>query len=455
MTPIGKRLRDFLYRFRPLPSYYGDDFKRIYEFLQHSRWWRRERVRDYKLRKLKELIEHAEKNVPYYRELFAKHGIKAKDINSFKDFAKIPVLTKGKVQENIEQLKAVNFESYNPLIAKTSATSGAETILFRSAYLESFRKAVIWRIYNEYGFDFRDKKATITNPHSFEPDAPVYEYDKLENELVIDTSHLVARHFDKAYQALKDFNPKMIWSHPNMLGLLAEYIHEKGLEPLEITLIGTYAVKFDPALKDLTSKVIKGRYFEYYGNRENTIAAWGDSNGEFFEVSEYCHFELENAISVADYKRGDLITTSLHNYAFPLIRYHSEDVAEWLGKTDPSKPYPAIRLIGGRGKDLLVSKEGLIDIPVLGFLQKNDFDKISNYQIEQISLQKIIFRGVVRKNFDGNDDKERLYQLLKELLPDYFEIEIEYVKDIRVTPQGKSRMVISPLAMDYLNTYTK
>jgi len=37
---------------------------------------------------------------------------------------------------------------------------------------------------------------------------------------------------------------------------------------------------------------------------------------------------------------GDLITTCLHNYAVPLIRYDPGDIVKWCGYQDSDSPYP-------------------------------------------------------------------------------------------------------------------
>ena len=451
MARLIKRIKDFIYRFRPLDDYFGPEFKEIYSFLQTSRLWSAEQLREYKFTRLKALLQHAEQNVPYYQKLFKAYGLASEDIKSFEDYAKIPVLTKKDVQEHREDLKARNFGQYKAIKAETAGTSGGSTVLFRSSYLEAFRKAILWRFYNEHGFKFRDRMADITNPRSNSLDSPPAELDKINNELVVDTYHVAHRNFEPVLEAVRKFQPHMIWAHPNMIGLLAEYCLEKGLAPIEVPLIGTYALKFDPAMREICKQIFQGTYIEYYGNRENSIAAWGRSDGIFYEISEYCHFEIENIFTAAGQPdSGDLITTSLHNYAFPLIRYHSEDYVRMLGHHDPEIPYPAIELVGGRGKDLLVSRQGLIDPYILGYICRQGFNKIRTYQLVQLSLDEIMIRLAVKADYKKDEDEPLLEKLLKEAIPYGFNFKFEYVKHIPLTDSGKFQLVISDLAMDYV-----
>jgi phenylacetate-coenzyme A ligase PaaK-like adenylate-forming protein len=64
-----KKIKDFIIRFRPLPDYYSNDFKKDFAFMMESRDWCKEKIRNYRLGQIKALVRHAQKNVPYYRGL--------------------------------------------------------------------------------------------------------------------------------------------------------------------------------------------------------------------------------------------------------------------------------------------------------------------------------------------------------------------------------------------------
>jgi len=450
MARLKKKIRDFFYCFRSLQNYYGDDFKEIFTFLQESRDWDRERVREYKLDRLKALVEHAGNNVPYYRELFKKHGIKSDDINTLEDFAKIPILTKNILRENLEKFKADNFKAYNPIRTNTSGTTGHATTLYRSAYHEAFRRAVMWRIYHENGLRFGDMRASAERLWGFNLQAELYEYDRVENKLIINCYHIVAGNCEKIYSALKKYKPRMIWAHPNILCALCHHIVDKGLSPLDIPLIGVYGEKIHANMLNIIHKAIPGKFFEYYGNRENSGAAWRNEDDIFHEVSEYCHLEVqcgENSCEKGD--RGDLITTSLHNYAVPLIRYKSEDIVEWHGYSDDAGNSPGFKLIGGRGKDLLLTRHGLI-APYLPCFCEGYENKLRRYQFQQVSLDEVIIKIVPLPGYDYAVDEAAILKQFDMVLGHNFKLKIKYVDDIPFTKAGKYPMSVSQLAMDYI-----
>ncbi len=451
MASRREKIRDFVYRFRPLSDYYGREFKTIYNFLGQSRLWDRERMLAYKLERLKALVDHAQRNVPYYRELFKQHAIDSGEINTIEDFSRIPVLTKEILQNDLERLKADNFASFRPIRTATSGTTGKITKLYRGQTHEIYRKAVMWRLYHELGYKFRDKRVTIAYPQSYDINSPLSEYDRLENSLIINSYHIMAGRYDEIIAEIRRFRPRMIWAHPNLLSVLAEYALENGLPPIEVPLVGTFGEKVYPRSVKFMGGLFSGKYFEYYGNRENTIAAWGNCDGRFYEISEYCHFEINPGSAVDDKTAsGDLITTSLHNYAVPLLRYNSEDIAEWLGYENEECPYPSINLIGGRGKELLLTKIGLT-VPFLGdYLYKVGFDKIKKYQIIQVSLDEVYLRVIPSADFNRQTDEKLLLKYAREGLGRNFKVQLQYEDEISFTKSGKLPAVVSQLALDHI-----
>lgn len=451
MASFSKRIRDYVYRFRPLPDYFGRDFKQVSAFLNQSRRWSREQIAEYKLERLQALVHHAEQNVPYYRDLFKKHSIQSGDIKSLEDYAKIPILTKDILRTNLERLKADNFQAHKPVRTETSGTTGNMTELYRGSYQETFRKAAIWRFFREHGFNYRDIRLNVNYPHSFDKGAPVYLYDRLQNIYSINICYIMNRDFEPVIEAVRKIKPKMVWAHPNVLFVLAEYVANNKLAPFEVPLIITYGENLYPHTKKVLHQVFVGRFVEYYGNRENSVGAWGKGDSKFYEISEYCHTELDQSTMVNGKSEfGSLITTSLHNYAAPLIRYDSEDIGRILGYADPEEPYPMIKLVGGRGKDFFLTREGLTIPYFLSYLEQKKFFKLKRFQLEQVAIDKLIFHMVPRDTFDREQDEKLVIDYIEDALDHKFTVKVEYEDDIPFTKAGKFPMVVSKLADTYL-----
>lgn len=54
----------------------GTNILGIKNFLLDTQSWKKEKIEEYQFNKLKKLIQHAYTNVPYYKSLFNKYGIK-------------------------------------------------------------------------------------------------------------------------------------------------------------------------------------------------------------------------------------------------------------------------------------------------------------------------------------------------------------------------------------------
>jgi phenylacetate-CoA ligase len=331
LEKLRKRIRDRIYCYLPLEDYYGRDFKRINAFLHDSRNWDRERMEAFKLDRLRSLLQHAQEFVPYYREQYRELGFDYRDIKTFGDFAQLPILNKETLRNELDRLKADDFDSYRPLYTKTSGTTAGQTLLYRSKYQEDFRKAVVWRFYLQFGHKPGDRWVNIAC-RNFDPDSPVAEFNRIEKCLVINTFHIVRGNREEIIEAIRNFRPNMIWTHPSPLGILAEYAISKGIAPIKVPLVATYAEKMYPHIRKAVTRFFPARYIEYYANRENSFASWGESDDRFHEISEYCHMEVANRGT--DGETGDLISTNLHNYAVPLIRYDPGDLVRWIGFPD-------------------------------------------------------------------------------------------------------------------------
>lgn len=446
-----ERLRDWSYRYRALPGFYGRDFKAAYAFLTHTADWSRNRIETYKLDSLRSLVAHAIDHVPFYRQRYGREGIAAEDIRSLADFSRLPELQTDDLVESAEQLHAEQFDTYHPLPTHTSGTTGQSKSLFRGSRQEAFRRAALWCVLNKHGYLFKQKRITLEPPRSFSPCPELFDLDRVENNLVVEGRELLAGRHREIIDLIRSFRPRMLWSLPNPLVSLADFMLTHELPPIPIDLVVTYGEKIYPHTLALIRQAFPSTYLDYYGNRENTIAAWGPACGRFIEFSEYCH--LENAAGKD--APGDLISTSLHNYAMPLIRYNCGDLVSDLRYDTPDSTRPSFELLGGRGKDLLLSRAGLTPSYVLLYLESKQFTRLRTVQLEQTTLDEVTLRVVVGPDYDRTSDEPLVLEYARKALMDQFQVSIEYVDRIPLTDGGKFRPVLSKLATAFLQHKTQ
>src|SRR3989338_7414556 len=139
----------------------GRPFRRIFNELNATQYLDAGRLRDWQDKKLRSMVEHAYKNVPYYGRLFKKLGIAPGDIKSGNDLKILPFLTKEEIRRNPEDFTPIGRNRF--LVTKnfTSGSSGKPLRLYRDLYSINFENAVLWRQKQWAGIKFSDRIAVL------------------------------------------------------------------------------------------------------------------------------------------------------------------------------------------------------------------------------------------------------------------------------------------------------
>jgi phenylacetate-CoA ligase len=276
--------------------------------------------------------------------------------------------------------------------------------------------------------------------------------DYNENMLMIDSRAITPEFTPQIYRRLKAFRPKMLFCQPSNAVMFVEYCKQKGLPPLSIPIVYALGEKMYPEYHDILADYFKGRIVQFYGNRENTASVGELEDGRMYINSDFCYLEFESAEGRPLVGQpADIISTALENYAFPLIRYHTEDVGVLLGHPDGAlRNFPVMEIVGGRGKDLLLTRNGLILPQTNPFLKSINFDRYKRIQLEQKSLDDLVVRVVPTSAFNADNDRQLLESSFTKYFGGQFKIAVEVVEEISRTSAGKNRYVISDLAISHL-----
>src|SRR5690606_24244452 len=88
---LGKAINHIPYSIRPgLGKIYCERRKEINRYAGYSASQKGEFI----FSKIKPLVEHAFENIPFYKNHYNKHNFDPRDLNSFKDIRKIPLVDK-------------------------------------------------------------------------------------------------------------------------------------------------------------------------------------------------------------------------------------------------------------------------------------------------------------------------------------------------------------------------
>ena len=91
---------------------------------ERSQWLSADAITALQWQKLKALIEHCWREVPYYRRSWTALGVTPADIRTREDYARLPVLTKADIRAHFSDLVATSYRG-RLLTKATGGSTGA------------------------------------------------------------------------------------------------------------------------------------------------------------------------------------------------------------------------------------------------------------------------------------------------------------------------------------------
>ena len=104
-----------------------------------SQWFTPSQLDKIQQEKLRVLLEHAYKSVPYYTKLFDKLRLKPSDIKDKEDLDKLPLLRKEDIRKNISAFVAKNIPRKDLKTMMSSGTTGPTPQVFKDKDRDAWR----------------------------------------------------------------------------------------------------------------------------------------------------------------------------------------------------------------------------------------------------------------------------------------------------------------------------
>lgn len=291
---------------------------RSYRNLARSQWLTAEQLEVLRLRKLQALVTHAWEHVPYYHNLFAREGLRPRDIQTFDDLPAIPVTTKRDLLDaGSGQITCRNIPHSRLVAERTTGSTGEPfTVLFDHHWLR-VRQALFLRALRSAGWRPGKKLALVTAG------------GKPWHRRLIgwrQVSHTESP--ESMRQLLNRVRPDVLYGWVTPLRRLAEHIADTGrpLHAPEVTI--TTAESLGAADRELIGNAFNTRVCEFFGMTEIGIIGWEcREEGRMHIAEDTCHAEVIGDSNAAD--SGRLIMTNLELRATPFLRYETGDLARF------------------------------------------------------------------------------------------------------------------------------
>lgn len=417
----------------------GFTFNKISNELQKSQYFSVEQLDELHNKKLRKIITHCYKNVPYYTELFNSLNLKPEDIQTKKDLQKLPFMDKHTVRENFEKLIAKNICKKCAVVGQSSGTTGTPLSVYRDYHSINFENGAASRHYANV-VKLNVKKITlrgqlVTPVEQQKP--PFWEYNPADNELIMSSYHLSNKTAKIFIEKIKEFNPQIIYAYPSSAYLLAKHFIQAN-EELNLQAIFTSSEKLEDKHRESVEKTFHCKIYDWYGQAERVAAVGQCEKGTYHIIEDY------SIVETIPTKKGlELVGTSLDNYIMPLLRYKTGDFIE-LGdqKCSCGRNFREVSKIHGREVNYILTPNGAQYVAFNHITR--GLNNIIESQFVQEKTNELIINIVTNGNFCEKDKELLIKNTLEHTCPD-LSIIINEVSQIPHGANGKFKEVINTL----------
>jgi len=439
-----------IYGIKEKRSRFNEDFYRYLELYQNSQYLSANDIKLDVQQELRSTLVYCRDNVTYYHNIFAQVGLNPDAEYIFVELGKLPVMSKETLRFHASHLVSTVIPEKDRIELHTSGTTGKALTLFKDKASIAKQWAIWFRHRKRFNVDFGDLHVNFTGKlvvPATQKSPPFWRFNRAFNQYLINMQHVNDGNIKDIVDFLNSISPSFYSGYPSIIAEVARLAIQYKL-PLNSSARPTVIFAGAENTLDYQKAAIEqwtgATVTDQYGLTEGNCNLSRCELGHYHVDHEFGLVECVDPELLSDgRKKGKLIGTSFTNFAMPMLRYDTGDVAIW--KADDFK-CPC-----GRHTDVIESIEGRID----DFVQLNDgrriirfdylfkgTDTIKEAQICQYKLGEVVIKLVSRVGPNEDVENELKAQFVKWITND-MEVNFEYLEQIPKSNTGKFKAVQS------------
>jgi len=356
--------------------------------LQRSQWKRRDQLAEAQGRRLRELVNHAYRNVPFYHELFREAGVDPDSITGAASIRKLPILTKERVRSTpLKQRTAAGFDESCCMPRSTSGSTGIPITVLEEPRAKSHRAALHLRRLWAYGM--RPTHTLCNAIPNVNAGGLTFGGAGLWGSVVrrkIKTLVLTGD-LNEQIDLIFKWKPDVIIAAPSYFRDLASLIEEKGRR-ISFKVALPTGEMLDPPTRKLIGDTFHSEVYDFYGATELGGVAWEcpTHNGYHINYESFVVECVRDGEPVAEGEPGDLCISNLYRKATPMIRYLIGDAATLVDDDCPcGRGLPLVKDIQGRVVDFIKTPDGGSISPYMIMFVLESVSGLAQYKVIQRS----------------------------------------------------------------------
>ncbi len=345
------------------------------------------RLRQLQHQRLRSLVTHAYRCIPYYRQRLGHLGVQPDDLRSLDDLARLPILTKADLQNApADTLISQGHDPATLIREQTTGSSGRPLVMHLDLPCLRMRNALFLRALVDCGYR-PGRRLLMVTARQREKGPPGLGWRYLRHDA--NPGHNIQRH--------NDHRPHILYGWVTPIRRMAETAHHHALALHPPHAVITTAETLDHATRQQIQHAFNCPVYEIYGLTECGTIAWQAPGHRHFRIShesliveflplqpppDATHEHAPNARRI--------VVTNLGLRAMPLIRYDTGDLAT-LAPTETAA-MPMIERIDGREVDCLRLGDGRTVSPFELTLAMERVPALVRHQVLQLGPDRVRVR---------------------------------------------------------------
>jgi phenylacetate-CoA ligase len=441
---FGRLLLDLTCRLRKF------DTLRLLGEIEQAPFVSPDEVQRNQFRQLSALLAHAEAHVPYYRELFRARGIRSREVRTWDDWRRIPVLTKDIIRDHQDALvrEDVPLETLTPHFS--GGSTGVPLKFYRSRDYMAASDAGHYRNLQQCGWRPGEMIAFFWGGSDKLDAMSRWEFELrqfVRRTYQFDPFHAGEAEMAEWAKRFRRLRPRVVHGYASTIARFASFLDAHGPAIAGVKGVFTTAEKLYQPQRAQIERTFGCKVFDCYGSSEVQNIAAECPAGRMHVNADYVVLEEEGVDG--DGPRPFLLT-SLWNWSMPFIRYRNEDCGYLAHEACTcGNHFPLMRLDIARTSDNFLFPDGRVVHGEFFTHLMYGCAGVLNFQFHQTAMDAIVLQIVP----GAGDAGARQAQIadgvrrIQSLCPGYpIRVDVREVDAIPVSSAGKHRFTRSDVS---------
>ncbi len=414
-----------------------------------TEWTHTEELHAQQRDRLLTMIHFALRRVPYYRQSAAHIGIDPADIQTLTGLAELPIVTREDVRRRRMDFLPEGRWLPGDRDGTTSGTSGTPLRYRLSRYDRAVGLALMYRGWSYAGYRVGDSVVVLAGSSLGARRRQWHRHlgYSLRNMVKLSAFDMTDKSLDLYIEHINRTKPMFIRGYPAAVQVLANRVRSRRISVWQPRAVFTTSESLLPAMRERITGAFGCPVFDGYGLNDGGVSAYE------CEAHSGLHIDTERSLlEVVDEQgrpllqgTGRIVATTLTNYAMPLIRYDTGDLAEVSQGLCPcGRPRLFLKRICGRSTDILVTPEGkLVHGWFFVFLLRDLSQHVLEFRVVQESIRELLILVIPAEDFDQSV-LAALRGAISELSPGWV-VRIQTVQALPSTEGDKMKFIESKI----------